>query len=83
MNKWLAIQKERTSHRQSIVMDLMWMTLKLTEQRDPPIGTDVQPITGQVTIRRKSTGAEKIYAAGHGSSWPAEFEQDLRQGFFN
>ncbi len=56
---------------------------ELTEQRDPPIGTDVQPITGQVTIRRKSTGAEKIYAAGHGSSWPAEFEQDLRQGFFN
>ena len=28
---------------------------ELTEQRDPPIGTDVQPITGQVTIRRKST----------------------------
>ncbi len=56
---------------------------ELTEQRDQPIGTDVQPITGQVTIRRKSTGAEKTYDAGHGSSWPAEFEQDLQQGGFN
>ena len=56
---------------------------ELTEQRDPPRGTDVQPFTGQVTIRRKSTRAEKTYASGHGSSWPTEFDDDLSQGVFN
>ena len=56
---------------------------ELTEQRDPPRGTDVQPFTGQVTIRRKSTGAERTYASGHGSTWPAEFDDDLSQGVFN
>ena len=56
---------------------------ELTEQRDPPRGTDVQPFTGQVTIRRKSTGAEKTYASGHDSRWPAEFDDDLGEGVFN
>ena len=56
---------------------------ELTESRDKPTGTDVQPITWHVTIKRKSTGIEKIYKAGHFSSWPAEFDQDLQRGYFN
>lgn len=56
---------------------------ELKEQSDPRRGTDIHQITGQVTIRRKSTGVEKTYASGHGSSWPAEFDDDLSQGVFN
>lgn len=55
----------------------------IQEQKDPMIGTEVQPITETITIRRKSTGKEKTYKAGHGSAWPAEFSDDLTGGIFN
>ena len=55
---------------------------ELTEKRDPAQGAGVHAITGTVTIKRKSSGAKKSYQAGHGSAWPAEFENDLRRGVF-
>lgn len=55
---------------------------ELVESRDQPQGGGTYAITGTVTIKRKSTGAEKSYQAGHGSAWPAEFENDLTSGVF-
>lgn len=55
---------------------------ELTQQRDPTSGTGIYSITGAVTIRRKQNGIEKAYRAGHGSSWPAQFHDDLTHGVF-
>jgi hypothetical protein len=55
---------------------------ELTEKQDPPQGGGIYAIKGTVTIERKSTGARKSYQAGHGSAWPAEFEDDLESGAF-
>ncbi len=80
MNKWSVTEDSiQAIERHGLDVD----DFELTEQMDPRRGTDIQPITGQVTIRRKSTGVEKTYASGHGSSWPTEFDDDLSQGVFN
>ncbi len=55
---------------------------ELTERRYPATGT-ADPIKGEVTIRRKSTGKKKTYKAGHFSKWPAEFTDDLNRGAFD
>ena len=55
---------------------------ELIEREDPMRGPGIQPVTGTVTIRRKSNGSEKKYRAGHGSRWPAEFSDDLAGGVF-
>lgn len=55
---------------------------ELIETRDQPHGRETYAITGTVTIKRKSTDAEKSYQAGHRSAWPAEFENDLTSGVF-
>ena len=56
---------------------------ELSEKEDPMTGGGVQPITGQVIVTRKSTGAEKTYAAGDRSRWVAEFSDDLERGYFD
>jgi hypothetical protein len=56
---------------------------ELTEREEPMHGTGVQPIIGQVKVRRKSTGAHKIYRAGHMSHWAADFVDDLKHGVFD
>lgn len=55
---------------------------ELIEKRDPPGGGEIHAITGTVTIKRKSSGIERSYRAGHRSAWPAEFRDDLNNGVF-
>lgn len=40
----------------------------------------VGPLYGKVTISRN--GKSKTYKTGNGSSWPADFDEDLRNKFF-
>jgi hypothetical protein len=56
---------------------------ELTEQEEPMHGVDVQPIIGQVNVKRKSTGVHMTYRAGHCSHWAADFVQDLNRGVFD
>jgi len=55
---------------------------ELTEKRDPQPAIKVYGIAGSVIIKRKSTRLEKIYKAGHGTAWPASFQDDLSKGAF-
>ena len=55
---------------------------ELTEKADETRGTGVQAVTGTVTIRCKSSGVERTYKAGYGSTWPAQVDQDLSRGVF-
>ena len=55
---------------------------ELTEQPQPVRNSDVQPITGTVTVRCKVTGIERTYIAVHGSTWPTDFSTDLAHGLF-
>ena len=55
---------------------------ELTQQREPTSGTGIYAITGTVTIRCKPNEREKTYKAGHGSSWPSQFHDDLASGVF-
>ena len=55
---------------------------ELEQQRLQPMGTLYDPQAGTVTVRRKDTGVEKNYKLGFGNSWPADFANDLRCGFF-
>jgi hypothetical protein len=50
--------------------------------RADSLGADVSPIAGTVIMIRRSSGYSKTYQAGHGTSWPAIFDQDLKSGIF-
>lgn len=45
-------------------------------------GSGIFAVTGEVTIRNKKTGIEKVYATGHDTAWPVEFGDDLKAGAF-
>lgn len=51
-------------------------------QRADPSPLFPSPITGTVTLTRKSNGASKTYAAGHLSDWLVRLETDLKSGVF-
>jgi hypothetical protein len=46
------------------------------------LGAGVAPVIADMVVMNTTNGKEKTYDAGHGSSWPAEFSDDLRSGFF-
>lgn len=50
--------------------------------QDSTDGQETHPLTGKIIISRKSNGAEKTYESGHASTWPAQFGDDLRNGYF-
>jgi len=52
-------------------------------QRPDPSPTVPSPITGTVTLTRKSNGATKTYSAGHFSNWLARLEADLKSGVYS
>lgn len=45
-------------------------------------GAEIYAVTGEITIKRKSTGRQMSYNAGHGSTWPTDFGDDLSKGIF-
>ena len=54
----------------------------LTEHSTEDSASAVPAVTGTVAVLRRSTEKSRLYATGHGSSWPAEFHDDLLQGKF-
>ncbi|MFA4903661.1 MAG: hypothetical protein WC600_13070 [Desulfobaccales bacterium] len=56
---------------------------ELTEREEPVNGLGVQPIIGEVRVRRKSSNVYRTYRAGHGSHWAADFVDDLTNGIFD
>jgi hypothetical protein len=51
-------------------------------QQADPLAAGVSPVTGTVTIVRRSSGSSRTYEAGHGTSWLASFDLDLKSGLF-
>lgn len=51
-------------------------------QRADPTPNFPTPITGTITLTRKSNGATKTYTAGHCSDWLVRLEADLKAGVF-
>lgn len=49
---------------------------------DPLPAQGIGAITGTVTIKNERTGISQTYAAGHRTSWPAAFDQDVKAGVF-
>ena len=56
---------------------------ELEHLKKPMQGGNIQPIIGQVTVRRKSTDIQRTYKAGHMSHWVADFVDDFKRGIFN
>ncbi len=55
----------------------------VVDLEDEPTAKEQRPITGTVTVQRKSTDDEAItYIAGHLSTWVKKFEADLQAGKF-
>lgn len=50
---------------------------EISERVYPMVGTGIQPMVSDVTVRNRRTGAERLYHAGQSSSWVAEFARDL------
>jgi hypothetical protein len=50
--------------------------------KHPMKGSGIQPITGEVKIKHRKTGIERIYNAGHMSNWVSDFETDLRNKIY-
>ena len=42
----------------------------------------VSPIQGEIEIIYKPSKVARKYETGHGTSWPAEFEFDLKTNFY-
>jgi hypothetical protein len=53
----------------------------ITERADPSSGRPA-PVTGKVTVARKSNGVSKTYAAGNCSLWLSQLESDLNANHF-
>jgi len=47
-----------------------------------PKEATVCPISGEIEIKYISSNKSRKYKTGHGSSWPAEFEFDLKTNYF-
>lgn len=45
-------------------------------------GAGVTATIEDMVVLNKANGQKKTYDAGHGSSWPVEFSNDLRSGYF-
>lgn len=46
------------------------------------LGTGIAPLVADMVVENTTNGKQKTYDAGHGSSWPAEFSDDLQAGLF-
>lgn len=55
---------------------------ELSSQQDPLPAGAIAPIKGRVTVKRKQTGVERTYEAGHGTAWVAAFATDLATNRF-
>lgn len=56
---------------------------ELLEHEEPIHGMGVQPIIGQVLVKRKANGVHRTYRAGHKSHWVADFAEDLKKAVFD
>lgn len=55
---------------------------ELTQRRAQQAGIFYDPLAGQVIVRCKATGVEKVYELHSGTTWPNEFKEDLLHGIF-
>ena len=55
---------------------------EVAEDRSREIAESLGLPSGAVTVRRHSTGDERVYAAGVGSTWYAALSADLDNGHF-
>lgn len=53
----------------------------LTEIETKPLA-GIYALSGKAVVQRKSTAVKREYSAGYATSWPAEFESDLKAGIF-
>jgi len=49
---------------------------------DPTPTREAHAVTGTVTVHRPARAIAIAYPTGHGSTWPADFEADLKAGKF-
>lgn len=43
----------------------------------------IYPKKGEVTVNNKKTHKQKTYKSDSGTHWVVDFEDDLKQGYFN
>lgn len=48
-----------------------------------PKTDEILALTGTLTVTQKSTGRQKQYPIGDGSTWVAEFQRDVSEGYFH
>lgn len=41
------------------------------------------PIMTKTTVKNKKTGKQKTYQSGNATKWLSEFEEDIKNNFFN
>jgi hypothetical protein len=48
-----------------------------------PKTDEIFALTGILTVTQKSTGRQKQYPIGDGSTWVADFQRDVIEGYFH
>ena len=56
---------------------------ELSGTQNPLSSLGPEPITGEIIVRRLSTGVLSSYAGGHLSRWLEQFDADLGREAFN
>lgn len=83
MREAMIQETEKEDFRQVIVEKrLDFSDFELNEHEDPIRGAGLHPITGYVTIHKRSTAITHRYEAGHSSAWVVQFADDLSNGLF-
>lgn len=55
---------------------------EMEEDRSPALAQLFGGSGGILVVRRRSTGEERLYAAGHGSAWFGTLQMDFSRGHF-
>lgn len=77
-------ESEREDYEQAIRESGIELSdFELIESQCVTGSAGVKPISGTVTVRRKSTETQRVYQAGHRTAWPIEFIDDLKNGRFS
>ena len=55
---------------------------EISEEVDPLTAGLISDVIGTATVTYKTSGAKRTYPVGHGTTWPVDFEIELRAGAF-
>ena len=83
-NGFLLIEREEIKAYHAVLQEHGYQEedFDLSERSDPLPCAWIMAMSGEAVIKCTKTGITRYYRAGEGSTWPAEFSDELKNGVF-